>query len=134
MKDKLAWMSKDCEKEHNLNFSLMQKLEQNTRRLELERQFLPLLHKVRGPVGPQNPMLSPPLGKGGKQGMVGQQTAGTPQSSPLKMGSPAKLQMAQSMSDGSLRGFGGQRARGMPLGGDMAGGGRRQLDAASSVP
>merc|ERR1719375_1881533 len=39
------------------NAKLRSKLEHNQRDFDKERQFLPLLHKVRGPVGPQNPML-----------------------------------------------------------------------------
>jgi hypothetical protein len=57
IRDKLAVLGRECEYEREKSAWLNSKLEQNRRRLELERQFLPLLHKVRGPVGPKNKML-----------------------------------------------------------------------------
>jgi len=57
MRDRLAFLSRESEMERNTAAWLKAKLGQNRRSLELERQFLPLLHKVRGPVGPKNKML-----------------------------------------------------------------------------
>eukprot|EP00929_Paragymnodinium_shiwhaense_P003930 TRINITY_DN104659_c0_g1_i1.p1 TRINITY_DN104659_c0_g1~~TRINITY_DN104659_c0_g1_i1.p1 ORF type:complete len:552 (+),score=144.75 TRINITY_DN104659_c0_g1_i1:51-1706(+) len=57
LRDKLAALGRDSEYDRERSAWLTAKLEQNKRRLELERQFLPLLHKVRGPVGPKNPEL-----------------------------------------------------------------------------
>eukprot|EP00927_Polykrikos_kofoidii_P082146 TRINITY_DN8084_c0_g1_i1.p1 TRINITY_DN8084_c0_g1~~TRINITY_DN8084_c0_g1_i1.p1 ORF type:complete len:545 (-),score=136.32 TRINITY_DN8084_c0_g1_i1:95-1603(-) len=57
MKDKLALLGREGEFERENAAWLRAKLDQNRRRLELERQFLPLLHKARGPVGPKNPAL-----------------------------------------------------------------------------
>merc|ERR1711957_118044 len=54
MRDRIHNLGKAYEKEAEGNSWLLRKLESNQRRLELERQFLPLLHKARGPVGPQN--------------------------------------------------------------------------------
>jgi flagellar biosynthesis GTPase FlhF len=57
MRDRLAILTRESELERNTASWLKAKLGQNRRALELERQFLPLLHKVRGPVGPKSTML-----------------------------------------------------------------------------
>lgn len=56
MRDRLNVLGAENDKEKEQTKMLGLKLDQNKRRLELERQFLPLLHKVRGPVGPKNPL------------------------------------------------------------------------------
>merc|ERR1719454_1850382 len=53
MKNNLSVLSKDCAHEKETNAWLNRQLDKNKRQLELERQFLPLLRKVRGPVGPK---------------------------------------------------------------------------------
>jgi len=57
LNDKLGALGRDSEYERARAGWMKSKLEQNSRRLELERQFLPLLHRVRGPVGPRNIVL-----------------------------------------------------------------------------
>eukprot|EP00933_Yihiella_yeosuensis_P051530 TRINITY_DN49485_c0_g1_i1.p1 TRINITY_DN49485_c0_g1~~TRINITY_DN49485_c0_g1_i1.p1 ORF type:complete len:537 (+),score=158.51 TRINITY_DN49485_c0_g1_i1:103-1713(+) len=57
MKDKLDYLGQQRDNENELVARLKGKLTANSRNLALERQFLPLLHKASGPVGPQNPML-----------------------------------------------------------------------------
>jgi len=55
LRDKMGNLgsAKDSEKDNAID-NLKLQLGQNRRRMELERQFLPLLHKVRGPIGPEN--------------------------------------------------------------------------------
>lgn len=53
MKSQLSVIMKDCLHEKSQNDWLSRNLDKNRRQLELERQFLPLLRKVRGPVGPK---------------------------------------------------------------------------------
>eukprot|EP00931_Biecheleriopsis_adriatica_P102669 TRINITY_DN7760_c0_g1_i2.p1 TRINITY_DN7760_c0_g1~~TRINITY_DN7760_c0_g1_i2.p1 ORF type:complete len:553 (+),score=149.71 TRINITY_DN7760_c0_g1_i2:158-1660(+) len=62
-RDKMTNLGSERADERDLIDSLKLQLGQNRRRMELERQFLPLLHKVKGPVGPQNRIL-----KGKKDG------------------------------------------------------------------
>lgn len=57
MRDRLTYLGSEADRERYQCNVLKGKLEQNSRRLELERQFLPLLHKVRGPVGPKHALL-----------------------------------------------------------------------------
>ncbi|CAK0820288.1 unnamed protein product, partial [Prorocentrum cordatum] len=51
MKDKLDVASKDNDHLRQDRCWLQDKLDRNQRRLELERQFLPLVHAARGPLG-----------------------------------------------------------------------------------
>lgn len=53
MRDKMSALGRQYDSEKTNSLSLRQKLDKNQRRLELERQFLPLLHKARGPLGPK---------------------------------------------------------------------------------
>lgn len=103
MRDRLGLLSRESEMERNTAAWLKSKLGQNRRTLELERQFLPLLHKVRGPVGPKNRMLEK---KASAENPLPATTA--PSSSPDKG-------LAQSLSTGAL-GLGGTRGSGNFLG------------------
>jgi len=53
MKDRLGSLFKDYEDQKSTNELLRGKMEDNQRRMELERQFLPLLRQARGPLGPK---------------------------------------------------------------------------------
>jgi hypothetical protein len=53
MKNNLAALAKELNLEKDNSAMLNRSLDKNKRQLELERQFLPLLRKVRGPVGPK---------------------------------------------------------------------------------
>jgi len=53
MKNNLSALMKECNLEKDNSAWLLRCLDKNKRQLELERQFLPLLRKVRGPVGPK---------------------------------------------------------------------------------
>jgi len=53
MKNNLSSLMKECNLEKDNSAWLLRCLDKNKRQLELERQFLPLLRKVRGPVGPK---------------------------------------------------------------------------------
>lgn len=55
LREHLTSLGHEREQDKDMCDFLKTQLQQNRRRLELERQFLPLLHKARGPVGPQNP-------------------------------------------------------------------------------
>lgn len=141
MRERLVAMGNDCDREHAGNITLVQRLEQNTRRLELERQFLPLLHKVRGPVGPKHAVLT---GRG--RTLVTASASALPSNGDTVGTAPEKSRMNQSQSAGFLdrpaSGSGlrpldtrpasgaGKRPRGMPL----DGGNRRQADVASAMP
>lgn len=57
MRENLATMTRNYESEKDASAELQRQLDKNRRRLELERQFLPLLRQVRGPVGPKNSIL-----------------------------------------------------------------------------
>lgn len=50
-KNKLASVSKERDQARTENDSLNRRLGQNQRKMELERQFLPLLHLAKGPIG-----------------------------------------------------------------------------------
>lgn len=52
LKDQMRSIGSDRDNEKEAINSLRQQLRRNRRRWELERQFLPLLHQVKGPVGP----------------------------------------------------------------------------------
>lgn len=54
MRDQLGVLQKDYMYEKTSNQDLASKLDKNKRRLELERQFLPLIRGARGPLGPKN--------------------------------------------------------------------------------
>lgn len=64
MRDQLRGLQKDYNLAKDSNSDLQQKLEKNRRRLELERQFLPLIRHARGPLGPKQGLndilMSPP--------------------------------------------------------------------------
>eukprot|EP00913_Durusdinium_trenchii_P028949 g27143.t1 len=51
LKDQMRSIGSDRDHEKEAINSLRQQLRRNRRRWELERQFLPLLHQVKGPVG-----------------------------------------------------------------------------------
>lgn len=53
MKNQLSVIAKDYANEKEDKDRLRMQFDKNRRQLELERQFLPLLRKVRGPVGPK---------------------------------------------------------------------------------
>jgi len=53
MRDQLNALHIDCKGTKAANAELQQKLDKNRRRLELERQFLPLIRQARGPLGPK---------------------------------------------------------------------------------
>lgn len=82
---------------------LRSKLDVQTRRLELERQFLPLLHKVRGPVGPKNPLFT--------KNMTALAAVARVPDDDREGGPPEKLKLAYSHSAGSLKQEGGTRQR-----------------------
>mmetsp|Transcript_129163 Transcript_129163/g.306502 ORF Transcript_129163/g.306502 Transcript_129163/m.306502 type:complete len:477 (+) Transcript_129163:85-1515(+) len=52
LRDQMKWIGTDRDSEKEAINSLRLQLTRNRRRWELERQFLPLLHQVKGPVGP----------------------------------------------------------------------------------
>jgi len=51
MRDSLKSLQKEHDQVKASNLDLHSKLEKNRRRLELERQFLPLIRQARGPLG-----------------------------------------------------------------------------------
>ncbi|CAK0881663.1 unnamed protein product, partial [Prorocentrum cordatum] len=53
-KDRMAQMGLELDGHREESASLKSKLLRNQRRLELERQFLPLLHRASGPLGPKS--------------------------------------------------------------------------------
>lgn len=53
MRESMSCLLRDFQSEKDSNVLLNKKLESNTRRMELERQFLPLLRTARGPLGPK---------------------------------------------------------------------------------
>lgn len=53
MREHLDRISQDYRTERSAHRDLMEKMETNRRQFELERQFLPLIHKARGPLGPK---------------------------------------------------------------------------------
>lgn len=61
LRDKMKYMSKAGSENQPDQRGMLDKMklqmDQSKRRMVLERQFLPLLHKVEGPVGPQNKMI-----------------------------------------------------------------------------
>jgi len=57
MRDRLTWLGSTADFAHQQSSLLRAKLDTNSRRMDLERQFLPLLHKVAGPVGPKHPLI-----------------------------------------------------------------------------
>jgi len=94
MRDRINALTRDSEYERENAAWLRSKLDQNKRRLELERQFLPLLHKVSGPVGPKNAVLK------GKNNMEVQ--LGPP---PLPPATPGKgKRLSHSASAGAIDG------------------------------
>lgn len=53
-KDRVAQLGRELDGHREESACLKSKLMRNQRRLELERQFLPLLHRASGPVGPKS--------------------------------------------------------------------------------
>lgn len=97
MKADLSQYARDCAEEKEKNGLLLRKLDKNQRQLELERQFLPLLRKVRGPVGPQSQEETNKRSKADATQMAMQ--AAMQSMMPALAGpgnSPAKLRMSQS--------------------------------------
>jgi len=114
MQHKLTTMGAEHDRESQQANLLKMKLDMNKRRLELERQFLPLVHMVRGPVGPKNPLFNKNMQALSAAAMV-----------PDALGSPQeKLRMAHSQSAGFLD------TRGAAGGSPAAGGGRSAAAAA----
>lgn len=98
MRDKLIRLGHEKDMEKEQNTKLKGKLQQNQRRLELERQFLPLLHKVRGPVGPANAVLQK------KESLLEKKTVLAPlDASPVANTSPDRMRNSRSM--GALDGY-----------------------------
>lgn len=94
MRDKMKVIGSENAREAEQVKMMGLKLDQNKRRLELERQFLPLLHKVRGPVGPQNPLFQKNMAALAAAAMVPDDMGpGSP---------PDRLRMAHSQSVGAL--------------------------------
>jgi hypothetical protein len=95
MRSQLSVYSKECDVLKEKNALFTRKLDKNQRQLELERQFLPLLRKVRGPVGPKfgvNGEDGPKRSKDATQAMAQNMMP------PLGAGaSPGKMRMSQSM-------------------------------------
>eukprot|EP00747_Dinoflagellata_sp_TGD_P167789 gnl/TRDRNA2_/TRDRNA2_192900_c0_seq1.p1 gnl/TRDRNA2_/TRDRNA2_192900_c0~~gnl/TRDRNA2_/TRDRNA2_192900_c0_seq1.p1 ORF type:complete len:590 (+),score=163.23 gnl/TRDRNA2_/TRDRNA2_192900_c0_seq1:69-1838(+) len=58
LRDRCEKIGSEYENEKERTWFLRGQLDRNRRRLELERQFLPLLRQVKGPVGPKNPILN----------------------------------------------------------------------------
>jgi len=120
MKGQLSVLAKDCANEKESNSWLMRQLDKNKRQLELERQFLPLLRKVRGPVGPKVKGQKEDDGPRRSKTMDATQLQ-APHTTmpPLAAGSsPNKLRMSQSM--GALNDL--RATAGGPLPGGRAGG------------
>lgn len=109
MKNNLSKLMKDYNAEKDNGAWLLRCLDKNKRQLELERQFLPLLRKVRGPVGPK--------AKGGQDEIVKKKdaaansqavpVAGMP---PIPNASPKQMRSSQSL--GALGAGGGPLAGG----------------------
>jgi len=124
MKNSLAMLAKDCMHEKDTNAWLGRQLDKNKRTLELERQFLPLLRKVRGPVGPKIGKATGDAGPVRSKDMTQLAApAAQGQMPPLNGGaSPNKMRMSQSMgalSDGRAATAGGPLAGGRSHGGFM---------------
>jgi hypothetical protein len=98
MKSQLSVIAKDFLHEKSTNAWLNRKLDKNSRQLELERQFLPLLRKVKGPVGPK---VKGSAEEGAKRSKDATQLAAqAPQNTQMPAlgpASPQKLRMSQSM-------------------------------------
>lgn len=111
MRDRMSALGRQYDSEKANSVCLRQKLDKNQRRLELERQFLPLLHKARGPLGPKDS-----IGDGTKKKENSSwDLTGT---LPLASGASDK-KLHASQSAGSL---GGRNATmGGPLGGPLGG-------------
>lgn len=106
MRDRLSKLGRQYSAEKDGNASLQLKLDKNQRRMELERQFLPLLHQARGPLGPKTS-----IGDGVKK----QQNWDLVGTAPLPSAPSAtdkKLHASQSATS-----LGGSRSLGGPLGG-----------------
>mmetsp|Transcript_107481 Transcript_107481/g.303880 ORF Transcript_107481/g.303880 Transcript_107481/m.303880 type:complete len:486 (-) Transcript_107481:111-1568(-) len=106
MRDRLSKLGRQYSAERDGNASLQLKLDKNQRRMELERQFLPLLHKARGPLGPKTS-----VGEGARK----QQNWDLVGAAPLPAApgtTDKKLHASQSATS-----LGGSRSLGGPLGG-----------------
>eukprot|EP00930_Biecheleria_cincta_P004453 TRINITY_DN105367_c0_g1_i1.p1 TRINITY_DN105367_c0_g1~~TRINITY_DN105367_c0_g1_i1.p1 ORF type:complete len:525 (-),score=143.15 TRINITY_DN105367_c0_g1_i1:52-1626(-) len=57
LREKMHHVGTTKEPDRGLIDKMKLQMDQSRRRMELERQFLPLLHKVQGPVGPQSKMI-----------------------------------------------------------------------------
>jgi len=121
LRDRLSVLGAEHNREREQAKLLNLKLDQNKRRLELERQFLPLLHKVRGPVGPKNPLFQKNMAAMAAAAMVPDEL-GLTQSG---IGAPERLRMAHSQSASAIEtlpaAVGGGRGRQDP----RMGGGHR---------
>jgi len=104
MRDRLTWLGSEHQRDKEQNRILGLKLDQNKRRLELERQFLPLLHKVKGPVGPKNPLFQKNLAALAATAMVPDELV------PNAAASPERLRMAHSHSAGAIDAMAGSPA------------------------
>mmetsp|Transcript_18455 Transcript_18455/g.38067 ORF Transcript_18455/g.38067 Transcript_18455/m.38067 type:complete len:550 (+) Transcript_18455:150-1799(+) len=88
MREHLDRMGRDYRTEREAHRELMEKMETNRRRFELERQFLPLIHRARGPLGPK---LKVPPEEG--EGVEGQDGLGNDAAA---MGDSRKMQRSMS--------------------------------------
>merc|ERR1719356_2115516 len=112
-KDRMAQMGRELDGHRDESACLKSKLMRNQRRLELERQFLPLLHRASGPLGPKS--------RGG--GKVAENAARPTQ--PLLAGTelapPEGAMLRESRSAGSLHAGAAPPRSSGPLSGPLMG-------------
>ncbi|CAE8598422.1 unnamed protein product, partial [Polarella glacialis] len=93
MKAKMGQLGEERDRERETSFLLKSQLNDKRRTAELERQFLPLLHKVTGPIGPCHPSMKK------KQGLTGLTNVTNPLDGKSDMqASPDKRHMARTLS------------------------------------
>lgn len=117
MRDKLVILGREVVSERESSSWLRSRLTQSRRRLELERQFLPLLHEVRGPVGPKNKVLCRKEAPWGAKGSLISQVL-EPSAPALAAGdTPQRLRMSSSAGflETNLKGKVRQALLGQPL-------------------
>ncbi|CAE8581668.1 unnamed protein product [Polarella glacialis] len=93
MKAKMGQLGEERDRERETSFLLKSQLNDKRRTAELERQFLPLLHKVTGPIGPCHPSMKK------KQSLTGLTNVTNPLDGKSDMqASPDKRHMARTLS------------------------------------
>lgn len=97
LRDQMNLIGTEKDNEKELIHSLKQQLSRNRRRWELERQFLPLLHQVKGPVGP------PSRGVAKKEALWATQSAVVTQAPPEILGQVPSDRMKPCRSSGDVR-------------------------------